>query len=65
MKDLVKKIVKLLKTHLEVEVGESWERGDIYIMYKDIETVGNGVSFSWDDDFWKEVETQLLKDLKL
>ncbi len=64
MKKDVKTIVKFLKHHLKV--GESYERGEVYLTIGDAETTGTGGSLDWNDEFWKDVEKQLngLEDKK-
>lgn len=55
---VVKAIVKELRNNLEA--GESYERGTIYLRYKHIETYGADL-FDWDNDFWNGIEKDLLK----
>lgn len=57
----IKKIIKFLKLHLCA--GESYERGDVYLKIGDAETEGSG-SFEWADEFWEEVEQELINSMK-
>lgn len=60
--EIIKKIIQYLKENLTI--GEAYERGDVYLDINEVRTISSGGDLKWDNEFWEELEKDMLKNIQ-